>query len=32
MDQLVLIATSGVIFLLAINGWLLWNGFKVLDD
>ncbi len=32
MDQLVLIATSGVIFLLAVNCWLLWNGFRVLDD
>ncbi|MBU28927.1 MAG: hypothetical protein CMD54_02285 [Gammaproteobacteria bacterium] len=32
MDQAVLIVTSGVIFLLAINSWLLWNGFRVLDD
>jgi len=32
MDQLVLTAASGVIFLLAINSWLLWNGFRVLDD
>ena len=32
MDQAVLIVTSSVIFLLAINSWLLWNGFRVLDD
>ena len=32
MDQAVVIVTSGVIFLLAINSWLLWNGFRVLDD
>ena len=32
MDQAVLIVTSGVIFLLAIKSWLLWNGFRVLDD
>ena len=31
MDQL-LIAAGGVILLLAINSWLLWNGLRVLDD
>ena len=32
MDQLFLIAAGGVILLLAVNSWLLWNGFRVLDD
>ena len=32
MDQLFLIAAGGVILLLAINSWLLWNGLRVLDD
>lgn len=32
MDQLFLIAAGGVILLLAIDSWLLWNGFRVLDD
>ena len=32
MDQLFLIATSGVILLLALNSWLLWNGLRLLDD
>ena len=32
MDQLFLITAGGVILLLAINSWLLWNGLRVLDD
>ena len=32
MDQLFLIAAGGVILLLAVNSWLLWNGFRVLYD
>ena len=32
MDQLFLIAAGGVILLLAVNSWLLWNGLRVLDD
>lgn len=32
MDQLFLIAAGGVILLLAVNSWLLWNGFRALDD
>lgn len=32
MDQLFLIAAGGVILLLAVDSWLLWNGFRVLDD
>ena len=32
MDQLFLIAAGGVILLLAVNSWLLWKGFRVLDD
>ena len=32
MDQLCLIAAGGVILLLVVNSWLLWNGFRVLDD
>ena len=32
MDQLVFIAIGGISTLLAINSWLLWNGFRVLDD
>ena len=32
MDLLFLIAAGGVILLLAVNSWLLWNGLRVLDD
>ena len=32
MDQLFLITAGGVILLLAVNSWLLWNGLRVLDD
>ena len=32
MDQLVLFATGGIIFLLAISCWLLWRGQRAVDD
>ena len=32
MDQLVLFATGGIIFLLAISCWLLWHGQRAVDD
>ena len=32
MDQLVLFATGGIIFLLAINCWLVWHGLRAVDD
>lgn len=32
MYQLVFIAMGGISALLAINGWLLWHGMRVLND
>ena len=32
MDQLVFIAMGGISTLLAVNGWLLWHGMRVLTD